>query len=243
MSKKKIILTTTVVGLGILGVNKEANATLKSKIGRIFSGVMRSSGNETVVDNLRGDSRLLQKAKEMEESNLLSGRRLVDFSESYKPSILKDTFYYYQTRTDLGELMTVTSVEKPKIVKIEGQNVLVKVKDPETGKQLIGTEGVPIWNQGKDIKRNTEKILEERIQRYFESMEGVQVESYFDGYSENYEHLTNKESLELLGAVGGTSPILQPKESTKNKSIFPKMKLRKDSERKKLISESSSDSE
>lgn len=179
-NRTKICLLATIGVLGVIGVNNRVGATLRVSMVNLFnsiSGRVLRGGN--IISNLKGNSRLLSQVRGLVGENLISGRNSTNFTEEASPDKIKVNQYYYQIRTGDGKLRTLTSTKKPKVLYIDGAKVLVEYKDLAGEKQILATEGAPQWLKGSDIKFSSKLFLLDKMDKYFQSTAGEEMENYY----------------------------------------------------------------
>lgn len=175
-----ILVTGVVVGVTLGANNNVANANLRNRISTLFSNLCRSCIRREphqVTENLIIQPDLKNKVNDLAYNNKLSGEDINNFDYS-KISLFNENIYYYQVK-ESGETITLASLHKPILRHLDKNEVGVKYRTPENKVEIIKTEGVPIWLKGSEIYHESKNRFDQKMKRYFESMDGVQPDNYY----------------------------------------------------------------
>lgn len=187
MSRKiKYMVVTGIVLLGATTLNStKSEATILSRTGpgrftRFFSscfGLFKDS--HPVVENLNAGRLQKRKLNTLADQGRIVGADAEGFDTNRYSEGTYSGLHYHQV-IEGGETKTLVSVGKPKVKKIRNGNVTVKYMDAEGNIQKITTEGVPNWPEGNDIFNAKGKKLNRKMEKYFQSMDGLDdIENFY----------------------------------------------------------------
>lgn len=207
---RKIIYTS--VALGFLMFNNTiANATLKNRVGKLFTQVLNSNfgrGNYKLTDGLKFNTpnQKLQ-AKELIKNKKIVGNDSYDFNPSGLGTIFTSK-YYHQNKDSDGELITLISKNKPLVKDINESSVTVVYVDNEGIERKMKFDGLPIWVEGAEIiidfkKKKNKMIKQESI---------------------STPNLTSPIPIEEQGAVGGVDTSYLETSSKESSGFLSKAK-------------------
>lgn len=174
-----IILSTTVL------TNYKANATIGTRIRNFFSSagrscvrcLGRSSGDmHPAVGNLKATKNETNKLNKLANKGKLVGVSPDDFDlGKIKEEVLYSDIWYHQNDEN-GKIVTLTSIGKPNVLSVEGKEVSVMHVDTEAEIKITKTTGVPRWYEGPEIVDAKMKQIKNKVNKYLDSMEGIEVE-------------------------------------------------------------------
>lgn len=217
----KNVLSLCVILLSILLLNTfKAKATFKSKLSNAINLAFGIKPRDVhyLTKNLKGDATLLQQVRELADGKFTSGREMLDIMEKKIPSVVEERFFYYQTRGENGT-ETLISRSVPKVVGVDGKEVLTQYRNAAGFKEILKTEGAPFWINGKEVKEGTKIRLENKMEKYFDSMKNVDLEYYYDNLENPISLNLSENNLTQLGSVlnieKSTSNIISSTDSDK----------------------------
>lgn len=189
----------TIFILGFVTVNTHvAHANIRNRIVNFISNLCSSclgrnnrivnSGEEaenlvhnSVLDNLIFENNLKQSLNQIANKKSLVGRDAENF-EANKVGNISLTKFYYQDKVG-AEVKTLVSNYKPEVIGIHksafGEIVETEHTNPRGQTITMKNRGVPIWISGEVIVEEQKKRINNKVRRYFRSMEGVEPHNYY----------------------------------------------------------------
>lgn len=92
-----------------------------------------------------------------------------------------DTEKYYHQYQAGNKTVTLVSEVKPEVIGSNNSGTVFATEyvDEAAEMRTMFTPGVPVWIKGKDIIENKSKKSRLKIEKYLQSMQGVDVENYY----------------------------------------------------------------
>lgn len=176
--KVKYITCISIVALSMLSIKNKAYATLKGNAAYTASLAMAGNGSSDYI--IFNNNKVSNKFKN-QASTLVSNKHIIGAtSKNFDPSKISKMHnrnYYHQNTNGDGQIVTLVSTKRSKIVNIEGNKVTSEFLNTDGNKVTMVTEGIPNWILGMDIyvelktKEKQQKAIQKSLNK--ESKSGI----------------------------------------------------------------------
>lgn len=211
MKNKIKYITPLLLISGSLFTNpNKVNATLKNRVSGMLLYALGGNygrGNYNLLDNVSVKSVHKKQVDKMVSNKILIGVHSNEFDSSNLKGIEANK-YYHQSVDDKGNLVTLISNEKPKILDVNGYKVTTSYIDDNGQENKLIVNGLPMWLEGRDIlvdrrekfiknggssslidyvkfEEKTNEEIPSKPNAHFNLKDGLNVESYYEGNSES----------------------------------------------------------
>lgn len=219
----KVVLTISFIISGMLFINtKEIKATIRNRIRNFFiqfTGCFGTGVNgrrNTSLDKLNSNQRTLinsnknidpssnvlislhlkSKIDDFIKKNMIVGENVENFDMSGMGT-LNFNYYYYQEKSDTKPVNLV-SLFKPEIIEVkkDGTGIKTMFIDNSEEIKIVTTSGFPLWVKGEDIIKYDNDESKKRVENYFKSIKGLELNNYY-GVDPEIKSLISLEETEL----------------------------------------------